>query len=161
MRKRILTILLIGMLVFIWGNSLLSREVSGAISDSLMDVLNRCSARLGLADDTFTYMYDQDGDGVKEPTSHIVRKIAHVTEFLVFAALLFLRLESRGLRRGLTAYLCGTAVGGIDELLQLFANRGSLFSDVLYDSAGAAAGVLLTAAAVALIRKKNQTRKTA
>ena len=132
----------------------MSREVSGAISDSLMDVLNRCSARLGLAD-------DQDGDGVKEPTSHIVRKIAHVTEFLVFAALLFLRLESRGLRRGLTAYLCGTAVGGIDELLQLFANRGSLFSDVLYDSAGAAAGVLLTAAAVALIRKKNQTRKTA
>ena len=159
MRKRILTVLLICMLVFIWGNSLLSREVSGKISDTVMEIMNRCAARLGMADDTFTYMYDQDGDGVEEPTSHIVRKIAHVTEFLVFAALLFFRLESRGLRRGLTAFLCGAAVGGIDELLQNFSHRACLFTDVLYDSSGAAAGVLLAAAVAALIRKIRTARE--
>ena len=159
MRKRILTILIIGMLVFIWGNSLLSREVSGRISDSVMEVMNRGAARLGLAEDAFTYMYDLDGDGTEEPTSHIVRKIAHVTEFLVFTVLVWLRLESRGARRALTAILCGAAVGGIDEVLQIFSHRGSLFSDVLYDSAGAAAGVLLAVLIHRLIQAQKKDRK--
>ena len=161
MGKRILSVLIVCMLVFIWGNSLLSREVSGAISDSLMDVMNRAAARLGMAEDTFTYMYDQDGDGVEEPTSHIVRKMAHVTEFLVLGALIFLRLESRGIRRALTAFACGAAAGGLDEILQIFSHRGSLFSDVLYDAAGAAAGVLLSALLCRLIQNRKKDRKAA
>ena len=154
MRKRLLTVLLVCMLIFIWGNSLLPGELSGRISDGVMEMMNRTAARLGLGEDRFTYMYDQNGDGVEEPTSHIVRKIAHVTEFLVFGILVWLRLETRGVKRAATAFLCGALTGGIDELLQLLSHRGSLFSDVLIDAAGAAAGVLLAVTADALIRKR-------
>ncbi len=154
MKKRVLTVLLICMLVFIWGNSLLPGDLSGRISDGVMDIMNRAAAQLGLGEDWFTYMYDQDGDGVEEPTSHIVRKIAHVTEFLVFAVLVWLRLESQGVKRAATALLCGALTGGIDEMLQLFSHRGSLFSDVLIDSAGAAAGVLLAVTVDAVRRKR-------
>ena len=55
-RKRILTVLLALTLAFIWGNSLLSREVSGAISDSVMELMNRRAEMLGLGSDYFTYM---------------------------------------------------------------------------------------------------------
>ena len=154
MKKRTVTILLILTLAFIWGNSMLSREASGAISDGIMSGMNAVAEKLGLGSDFFTFMYDQDGDGVEEPTSHIVRKIAHVTEFLAFGVLVWLRLESGGVKRAVTAFLCGTLTGGIDELLQIFSHRGSLFSDVLIDAAGAAAGVLLAVTADALIRKR-------
>ena len=156
MGKRILSVLIVCMLVFIWGNSLLSREVSGAISDSLMDVMNRAAARLGMAEDTFTYMYDQDGDGVEEPTSHIVRKMAHVTEFLVLGALIVLRLESRGIRRALTAFARGAAAGGLDEILQIFSHRGSAVSDVLIDTLGAALGISLALLLSAWARRRRE-----
>ena len=99
-RKRILTVLIVLALVFIWGNSLVSRELSGKISDDILFFLNAAAEKVGLGPDAFTYMTDEDGDGVAEqPTSHLVRKAAHVTEYAVFAALLFLRLESAGKKR--------------------------------------------------------------
>ena len=95
-RKRILTVLIVLALVFIWGNSLVSRELSGKISDDILFFLNAAAEKVGLGPDAFTYMTDEDGDGVAEqPTSHLIRKAAHVTEYAVFAALLFLRLGSR------------------------------------------------------------------
>ena len=99
-RKRILTVLIVLALVFIWGNSLVSRELSGKISDDILFFLNAAAEKVGLGPDAFTYMTDEDGDGVAEqPTSHLIRKAAHVTEYAVFAALLFLRLESAGEKR--------------------------------------------------------------
>ena len=108
-RKRILTVLIVLALVFIWGNSLVSRELSGKISDDILFFLNAAAEKVGLGPDAFTYMTDEDGDGVAEqPTSHLVRKAAHVTEYAVFAALLFLRLESVGKKRFFTAWGLGT-----------------------------------------------------
>ena len=79
-RKRILTVLIVLALVFIWGNSLVSRELSGKISDDILFFLNAAAEKVGLGPDAFTYMTDEDGDGVAEqPTSHLVRKAAHVT----------------------------------------------------------------------------------
>ena len=104
-RKRILTALIVLALVFIWGNSLVSGELSGKISDNILLFMNAAAEKLGFGQDTFTYMTDEDGDGVAEqPTSHIIRKAAHVTEYAVFAALVFFRLESRGEKRFFTAW---------------------------------------------------------
>ena len=103
-RNRLLTIMIVCMLVFIWGNSLLSGELSGKISDDLMAAMNTVAEKLGLGSEFFTYKSDEDGDGVAEqPTSHIIRKAAHVTEYAAFTALLFLRLESGGKKRFFTA----------------------------------------------------------
>ena len=83
-RKRILTVLIVLALVFIWGNSLVSRELSGKISDDILFFLNAAAEKVGLGPDAFTYMTDEDGDGVAEqPTSHLIRKAAHVTEYAV------------------------------------------------------------------------------
>ena len=123
-RKRILTVLIVLALVFIWGNSLVSRELSGKISDDILFFLNAAAEKVGLGPDAFTYMTDEDGDGVAEqPTSHLIRKAAHVTEYAVFAALLFLRLESAGKKRFFTAWGLGTLTGAIDETLQIFSHQ--------------------------------------
>ena len=89
-------------------------------------------------------MTDEDGDGVAEqPTSHLIRKAAHVTEYAVFAALLFLRLESAGKKRFFTAWGLGALTGAIDETLQIFSHRGSQVRDVLIDTAGALLGLAI------------------
>ena len=45
-RKRLLSVLIALTLIFIWGNSILSRETSGALSDGLMEILNEAAFRL-------------------------------------------------------------------------------------------------------------------
>ena len=45
-RKRILILCLILNLLFIWGNSLLPREVSARLSDRVMDVMNVAAEKL-------------------------------------------------------------------------------------------------------------------
>ena len=151
-RKRILTDLLALTLAFIWGNSLLSREVSGAISDSVMELMNRRAEMLGLGSDYFTYMADIDGDGTPEPTSRTVRKAAHVIEFAVLGALLWLRLEGKR-RSRLKTVLQGVLAAAADETIQLFSHRGSRAADVLIDSAGVLLGLGIVWAAAALRRR--------
>ena len=155
-RNRILSFLIALMLVFIWGNSLLSREISGAISDGLMDLLDGAAAALGLPDDLFVTMHDQDGDGVEEPTSLMLRKAAHVTEFAVFTALVWLRLDSGGRKRFLTALGCGVLTGAIDEALQILSHRGSQVQDIFIDSAGALLGAGI--AAIIAFRRTRSVR---
>ena len=155
MRKRVLTILIILLLAFIWGNSTLSRETSGMISDTVMGWMNRAAEALGLGEDFFTVMVDLDDDGDLDASSHIVRKIAHVTEFALLGALLWLRLESTGWKRALTAFGLTVAAAGIDELIQLFFDRGSQLRDVLIDSGGAVLGISL-AVLFAARRKKRK-----
>ena len=118
--------------------------------------MNAAAEKLGFGQDTFTYMMDEDGDGVAEqPTSHIIRKAAHVTEYAVFAALLFLRLESAGKKRFFTAWGLGTLTGAIDETLQIFSHRGSQVRDVLIDTAGALLG-LCAAALILCIKSRKE-----
>ena len=156
-RKRILTALIVLALVFIWGNSLVSGELSGRISDNILLFMNAAAEKLGFGPDTFTYMMDEDGDGVAEqPTSHIIRKAAHVTEYAVFAALVFLRLESRGKKRFFTAWGLAALTGAIDETVQIFSHRGSQVRDVLIDTAGALLG--LCAAALILYFKSRKEK---
>lgn len=157
-RKRTLTILIVLALVFIWGNSLVSGELSGKISDGIMSAMNSAAEKLGFGSDAFTYMMDEDGDGVAEqPTSHIIRKAAHVTEYAVFAALVFLRLESAGKKRFFTAWGFGALTGAIDETLQIFSHRGSQVQDVLIDSAGALLGLGIVSLILYFISRKEKS----
>jgi len=153
MKQKRLTILLILTLTFIWGNSLLPGELSGVISDNLMSVMNVAAEKLGLGPDFFTFMADQDGDGVEEPTSHVVRKMAHVTEFAVLGALLWLRLSALQ-KRTLRAFLLGVAAGAVDETLQIFSHRGSQVRDVGIDALGVLLGLGLTLL-ITRLRRRN------
>ena len=144
-RKRVLTILLILNLLFIWGNSLLPREVSGRLSDRVMDVMNAAAEKLGLGPEFFTFLTDEDGDGEPDRTSHLVRKLAHLTEFACLGVLLRLLNDGReGAAARSALYAAMTAAS--DEALQLLSHRGSQLRDVLLDCAGAALGILLAGA---------------
>ena len=60
-RKRILTVLIVLALVFIWGNSLVSRgELSGKISDDILFFLNAAAEKVGLGPGRF-HLYDGRG----------------------------------------------------------------------------------------------------
>lgn len=99
-RKRILTVLIVLALVFIWGQLARLARAFGENQRRYPVLPERRGGKGRLGPDAFTYMTDEDGDGVAEqPTSHLIRKAAHVTEYAVFAALLFLRLESAGEKR--------------------------------------------------------------
>ena len=143
-RKRILILCLILNLLFIWGNSLLPREVSARLSDRV-NVMNAAAEKLGLGPDFFTFHTDEDGDGEPDRTSLLVRKIAHLTEFACLGALLRLLTDERKGASALCAlYAAGTAAS--DEALQLLSHRGAQLRDVLLDCAGAGLGILLIAA---------------
>ena len=158
MRRRILlTVLIVCMLAFIWGNSLLSREISGAISDTILKYANRVAEAAGLGESFFSFFTDTDGDGEAEETSHWIRKAAHITEFAVFAVLLRLRLESTGEKRFFTVLALSGATAAMDETLQIFSHRGSQLRDVLIDLAGALLGLGL----VWLLGRKRRKRETA
>ena len=140
-RKKWKTALLIVLLIFIWGNSMLSKEASGVLSGALMQKMNTAARWLGLGEDLFTVMVDEDGDGVEEPSSYLVRKIAHVSEFAVLSILLWSIYEQKGVRRGLWAFGTAAACAAADETIQLFSHRGSQILDVLIDAAGALLGL--------------------
>ncbi len=79
-RLRLCAVLLICNLAFIWGNSLLPGEVSGAFSDWVKSIL------AGLFE-----MGPDDGSG-----GHLLRKLAHFTEFAALGALLAWRFGMLG-----------------------------------------------------------------
>jgi VanZ family protein len=132
-----LAILLI--LCFIFGNSLLSGEESGEMSASVLDVLHpviRPAAELFSRDPV-----------TEDQLHHLVRKLAHFTEFaaLGLCSALLLWQCCRTLRTPYFGYLLFftlmTAV--CDEFLQSFTGRGPSVRDVLIDFSGAFTGILL------------------
>lgn len=76
---------------------------------------------------------------------HPIRKTAHATEYAVFAMLLFGAWYDRKRRmvyNALLPWVCASVYAAGDELHQLFVpGRSGQISDVLLDSAGAAAGI--------------------
>ncbi len=126
-RLRLCTVLLICNLIFIWGNSLLPGEVSGAFSDWVKSVLSRIFA--GSEDDV-------SGGG-------LLRKLAHFTEFAALGmclAWLHGMLEKGKVR----PFLWGVAAASVDETIQRFVpDRGPSVKDVCIDSAGVLTGIIL------------------
>lgn len=128
-------------LAFIWGHSLQTAAVSSQESGAALSALSSLLAFFHLPP-VFTEV--------------IVRKLAHMTEYLILAVLLAWGLEQprRPLRVRLAALagLCLTCAF-LDETIQLFVpGRSGQISDLWIDLGGSAMGALLWHLAQALRR---------
>ena len=125
-RLRICSVWLVANLVFIWGNSLLPGEISGAISDWVKAVL---SALMG-------------GDGAGSGGG-LLRKIAHFTEFAALGMCLAWRMGMLN-KHPSRAVLLGFLTACVDETIQRFVpDRGPSMVDVGIDTCGVLAGMML------------------
>ena len=142
-RVRLCAALLAVNILFIWGNSLLPGEVSGAISHWVRNVL----------------AFLLPGGTDSPDTGHgLVRKLAHFTEFACLGALLTWLL-SMYRKAAIWALPLGAFVASVDETIQRFVpGRGPSVIDVLIDTAGVllGIGVLLLGYTV----RKSQKSKT-
>lgn len=140
-RIRICTALLIANLCFIWGNSLLPGEISGALSDWVKAVLEAILP----------------GDSISTPGGGLLRKLAHFTEFAGLGIWLFWLFSMLGKHRSL-ALLCGTLAACMDETIQIFVpDRGPGLRDVLIDTCGVVTGMMLLQIGYSLWRRKQIT----
>ncbi len=123
--------LLVALLCFIWGNSLLSREQSSQASSTVLEIVRPILETVV---------------GRGNVTEHLVRKLAHFTEFgalgVLSVSLLALSGAGRG-RRLAFALPFGLACAAVDEGIQIFSDRGNQLSDVALDFTGVLTGALL------------------
>jgi len=140
-RMRLCITLLICNLIFIWGNSLLPGEISGAFSDWVKSILAKLFSERPVT---------SSGGG-------LLRKIAHFTEF---AALGMCLAWLHGmLQKGkLRPFLLGTAAAAVDETIQRFVpDRGPSIRDVCIDSAGVLTGIVLLWLGYHYFKKRSMT----
>ncbi len=127
-RLRLCRWLIAGMLCFIWGNSLLPGEISGAISDWVKNVL--------------AWLLPGDVPGVTTGGG-LLRKIAHFSEFAALGACLCWYFGMLG-KHKTGALLWGIGAACVDETIQRFVpDRGPSLKDVGIDTCGVAAGMVL------------------
>ena len=144
-KKRMIlcTALLIAVLAFIWGNSLTNGEDSGNLSGSIMEWIN---AFLRL---------DELG---AERLHHLIRKMAHFTEFACLGLLLTWRFGMMGEKKGhlfCMPLLFGMMAACVDETIQVFVpDRGPSPVDIWIDTCGVAAGIVILLAGHLYVRKK-------
>ena len=125
-RLKISLQLIAALLCFIWGNSLLPGEISGAFSDWVKDILAK--------------ILPGEVPGVTSGGG-LLRKIAHFTEFAALGAALLWRLGMLE-KRKIMALVFGFGAACVDETIQVFVpDRGPGIRDVLIDTCGVAAGM--------------------
>ncbi len=140
-RMRICTAMLICILAFIWGNSLMCAEVSRAFSDWVKQLL------IPLVSE----------DAVVTQENNLLRKMAHFAEF---AALGFCLAWRSGMlaKHPMGSFVLGAAAAAIDETIQVFVpDRGPRIFDVLLDSCGILTGMTLCYFGHTLLKKKQTT----
>lgn len=122
--------LIIGILCFIWGNSLLPGEDSGNLSGFVGMMLQKLLPFVDLQ---------------SEMGLHLLRKAAHFSEFAALGmslAWLFGMLSKQRLLSLALPLLSGAGAAAIDETIQLFSpNRGPSIRDVGIDTAGVITGI--------------------
>lgn len=125
----LLAALTLGVLCFIWGNSMLPGEESGAISGGLLAWLVR----------TFPFL--------KWMPELLLRKLGHFSEFAALGFLLawfFLLWGQRGIHRGTMPLLFVLLTALTDETIQSFSlGRSPSVIDVWIDVAGGCTGIAL------------------
>ena len=135
--------LIVLLLTFIWGNSLLPGEVSGAFSRWVKELLSRL---FGLP------------SGDPEAGHGLLRKLAHFTEFTCLGVSLCW-LFSMLRKKFYIPLLCGFLVACTDETIQCFIpDRGPALKDVTIDTAGVAVGIALLMAAAAIYQKRKNMK---
>lgn len=126
-------VLLILNVAFIWGNSLLPAEYSRVLSGFVKNVLAVFLPASGS---------EEGGEG-----HHLVRKLAHFTEFaclgLLLSWLMYMLYKPRWECVALPL-LTGILVAAVDETIQFFVpERGPRISDVGIDTLGVLLGIVL------------------
>lgn len=138
-QKRLCVTLLCLCLAFIWGNSLLPGEISGAISDFVKELL-------------YKILFFLPSTGASS-SGGLLRKLAHFTEFACLGALLAWLHALLG-RRPFWGLGWGFLAACVDETIQRFVpDRGPSFFDVLIDTSGVTLGILLLLAGFAIHQK--------
>ena len=138
-RMRLCTTLLVCNLIFIWGNSLLPGELSGAFSDWVKSILAQLLP-----------MGPDDGSG-----GGLLRKVAHFTEFTALGMLLAW-LHGMLQKGKLQPFLWGILAASVDETIQCFVpDRGPGIKDVCIDSAGVLTGIILLWTGYHFVKKRS------
>lgn len=89
-------------------------------------------------------MPEEGQTALAERIDHPVRKTAHATEYAVLAVFWYQALQGMRKHRYGRSFLISAAYAATDEYHQLFVpGRAGRVTDVLIDSAGAAAGLLI------------------
>ena len=144
-RMALCAVFLALLLAFIWGNSALPGQQSGQVSGWVGAVLETLLPFLDL----------NSPQGL-----HILRKLAHFSEFAALGACLAwmgaMTVRPSALRLGLPL-LGGVASAVADETIQAFSpGRNSSLVDVAIDSAGVATGLAVFTLAVWLWHKRKK-----
>ena len=138
-RLGLCNVLIVMLLVFIWGNSLLTGEMSMVFSDWVKELLS--------------FLFSGEGSGAGTG-SGLLRKIAHFTEFTALGCLLCWRAGMLK-KQTYVPFLWGAAAACIDECIQIFTpGRSPMVMDVLLDSCGVLTGLLLLTFGYNMVKKK-------
>ncbi len=142
-RMRLALCLLVMNLTFIWGNSLLPGEVSGAFSGWVKELLA-----------SLFPLSDSGGEG-----SGLLRKLAHFTEFCTLG--FCLGWIAGMLRKPWPlALVAGALAACVDETIQRFVpDRGPSLLDVGIDTCGVISGIALLSFGYFYITQHNHTSK--
>ncbi len=142
-RRRIFRIVIgvvcLCVIAFIWENSLEGVDISRARSGWVLQWVR-----------PFLALFVPP----KQINDHLVRKLAHFTEFFLLGALLaaYWRLIlQRRMPRVLVSLCVGLAVASVDELLQFLSGRGPALADTALDFAGVTAGTFLCLACIGAV----------
>lgn len=128
-KKRLIvcSILLAAILAFIWGNSAMPGQTSGALSGWLGNLLSK----------VLPFLATENG-------LHVLRKLAHFSEFAALGMVLrwlFGMIAQTKLMQFCFPLLCGAVVACIDECIQIFSpGRYCSAVDVLIDCSGVFTG---------------------
>lgn len=159
-RSHVAGILAVMWMTVIFTFSAQTREESSTVSESFSDRLVNATGLL------FHLHIDEERlREIANAMEHIVRKGAHMTEYAILAALLYVwlgRWRQQRLRRYGLAVMLAAVYACSDEIHQLFVEgRAGMVSDVLIDSAGAVLGLGILILIQSLIgwlwERKNRT----
>lgn len=116
------------LLAFIWGNSAMPGETSGQLSGWVGQLVQKL----------FPFLHLDTPEG-----KHLVRKLAHFSEFAALGCCLGWLLGMLEKRLwGLAAFGCGVAAACVDEVIQIFSpGRYCSIVDVGIDSGGVLTGI--------------------
>ena len=148
-RSTIFLILVIVLTAFIFSNSMQDAQASSEQSGTVVALLARIAAGLGVA--------FSEGTAVT-----VVRKGAHVAEFFLLGLCwggVFLAQGTRFLGKVIYVLFAGLLTACCDELIQMFSDgRGSMVSDVFVDFSGVVLAAVLCLL-IACLRDRKRGRR--
>ena len=143
-RLRLCNRLAVLLLCFIWGNSLLPGEISGAFSDWVRDLL--------------AALFPGEVPGVTTGGG-LLRKIAHFSEFALLGMCLVWRFGMLE-KEKILALAWGFRAACVDEAIQVFVpGRGPSLKDVAIDTCGAAVGICLLLSVCKIVERTKHLKE--